>query len=103
MPGGGIIPTRSFRITFSQVSAPWGTFVRSACSSDSPPSRLLSLWHVTQYLPTTAACVAEGGSIGCCFARAATDGPTEPAAIKIATQRANDRAVNGRTSKQDSL
>ena len=65
IPGGGIIPARSFRITFSQVSAPLGTSVRSACSSDSPPVRLLSLWHVTQYLPTTAACGEEAeDSIG---------------------------------------
>src|SRR4051794_26638201 len=94
MPGGGIIPTRSFRTTFSQVAASWRTSVRSACASDSPPVRLVSLWHVTQYLVTTAACGEEPASIGRCLADAAIDGPTEPAAIRTIRPRANDGALN---------
>ena len=44
---------RNFRTTFSHVSAFFGTSVRSACWSDNPPVRCLSLWQATQYLLST--------------------------------------------------
>ena len=59
MPCGGIAPTRSLRITFSQVSAPFGTSTRLAPCSERPPVRSLSLWQVTQYRLSSAACCAD--------------------------------------------
>ena len=53
-PGGGIIPARTFRITFSQSSALAGTSARSTLSSIRPPVLSRSLWQVTQYRSTTA-------------------------------------------------
>ena len=42
-PGGGIAPTRSLRMTFSQVSASLGRSSKSAACRESPPVRALSL------------------------------------------------------------
>src|SRR5262249_34411379 len=83
MPGGGIIPARSFLITFSHVCAPFGISMRSACSSVSPPVRALSLWQETQYFFNTsdcAACPALPYSAWCCWAvvgvKVSADKPT---------------------------
>src|SRR5580698_6317732 len=53
-PWGGMAPTFSLRITFSQVSAFFGTSLRLAAWSERPPVRSLSLWQVTQYLSSSA-------------------------------------------------
>ncbi len=54
MPGGGIIPARTLRITFSQTSACDSMPVMLARSSDRPAVFVRALWHDTQYLSTTA-------------------------------------------------
>src|SRR5215471_4963756 len=64
IPAGGIIPARTFRMTFSQVSADFGTSLRSACSRVKPPVRALSLWQVTQYVLMTVVCAAAFASAG---------------------------------------
>src|SRR5271156_806501 len=51
---GGIAPTLSFRITFSQVSAFAGTFATSMSWRVRPPVLARSLWQVTQYLSSSA-------------------------------------------------
>ena len=56
MPDGGIAPTLSLRITFSQVSAFAGMFATSIFSSVKPPVLARSLWQVTQYLSSRARC-----------------------------------------------
>src|SRR5580658_2324399 len=53
-PCGGIAPTCSLRMTFSQVSAFFGTSLRFAAWRERPPVRSLSLWQVTQYLSRSA-------------------------------------------------
>ena len=53
---GGMAPTRSFRTTFSQVSAVREMSLKSADCRDKPPVRALSLWHPAQYWLTNAAC-----------------------------------------------
>ena len=42
-PTGGIMPARTFRMAFSQVSGPLGISAKSECSSERPPVRALSL------------------------------------------------------------
>jgi hypothetical protein len=64
MPAGGIMPARTFRITFSHVAADFGASLTSRCSSDRSAVRVRSLWQVTQYFVTTAACgEAEADSV----------------------------------------
>jgi hypothetical protein len=48
-PGGGIMPTRTFRTTFSQISESAGMRARSNVSSARPAVLARWLWHVTQY------------------------------------------------------
>ena len=55
-PCGGIIPPRSFRMTFSQVSAPSGIWARSILSSIRPAVLACWLWHITQYWSRSARC-----------------------------------------------
>ena len=50
MPTGGIMPPRSFMITFSQTSEWLAAAAGSSPSSDSPPVRVRALWQVTQVL-----------------------------------------------------
>src|SRR5256884_2901057 len=54
MPGGGITPARSLRITFSHNSAWSPAVVRSNFSSVKLALFVRSLWQVTQYLSRTA-------------------------------------------------
>ena len=53
-PAGGIMPARTFRMTFSQTSACAATFDRSGASSASSPVFSRWLWQVTQYLSMVA-------------------------------------------------
>src|SRR5690242_3993882 len=82
IPAGGIMPALTFRITFSQRSACAAMSVRSACSSDSSPVRVRSLWQPTQYVFTIAAsapdraAAADGGAVVC----ADPGGPTSTTA-----------------------
>src|ERR1700674_651541 len=74
IPCGGMAPTRSLRITFSQVSAAAGGLVTSAAWRVKPPVRSFSLWHVTQYLSRRARGVIAGTGLepdGCCGGGAA--------------------------------
>src|SRR5262245_58936151 len=48
-PSGGIMPTRTLRITFSQVSAWAGASASVSVSSVNPAALTRSLWQVTQY------------------------------------------------------
>ncbi len=54
MFAGGMALVRSFRTTFSQVSAPAARSVKLTPSSTSPPLFSRSLWHDTQYRLTIA-------------------------------------------------
>ena len=67
-PSGGIVPVRTFRMTFSHTSAPAGTSATSMAWSESPCVRSLSLWQVTQYLPISArgASADEPEGVACC-------------------------------------
>src|ERR1035441_1582402 len=49
LPGGGIVPARNFRMTFSQISVFDGMLDKSALSSIKPAVRTRWLWQVTQY------------------------------------------------------
>src|SRR5665213_3004941 len=65
MPDGGIAPTLSLRITISHVSALAGMFATSIFSSVNPPVLARSLWHVTQYLSSSARWGEAAGGVGC--------------------------------------
>ena len=54
MPGGGIIPARSFRIILSAVSACSAAFSTEKAWSDTFPVIKASLWQTTQYCWTTS-------------------------------------------------
>ena len=54
IPGGGICPARSLRITFSHTSAPAGIFSMSTLLRISPAVLSFSLWQVMQYRLSTA-------------------------------------------------
>src|SRR5438067_3144059 len=54
MSGGGIMPARSLRMTFSHTSACSAAFVRSSSCSDRLAVLRRSLWQVTQYRSRSA-------------------------------------------------
>src|SRR5688572_20217457 len=96
IPAGGIIPARTFRITFSHISAWLGMSLRSACSSDSSPDRVRSLWHVTQYVLTRAAWDAGEAAAGVVVPCADPVGPARTAAstrVTAAAQRAVRKVI----------
>jgi hypothetical protein len=73
MPAGGIIPARSLRTTFSQVSAWSCILATSSLSSNSPAVCKRWLWQVTQYWSSSAraeAAEATGVAGAACCERA---------------------------------
>src|SRR5215469_17763470 len=64
MPGGGIIPARSFRMTCSQISAWSATAPISRCCRERLAVLTLSLWQTTQYWSTRARSAAGEAGIG---------------------------------------
>src|SRR5687768_16370991 len=92
MPAEGIMPARTFRITFSHISACLGMSVRSARSSDSSPDRVRSLWYAAQYVLTSAAWDADADAAGTLVPCADPVGPARTAASTRAAA-AEKRAV----------
>ena len=76
MPGGGIIPARSFRVILSAVSACSAAFSTEKAWSDTFPVIKASLWQTTQYCWTTSVRVA-GATAGEPVGSAGVAGATE--------------------------
>src|SRR5688572_28618046 len=102
MPTGGIIPARTFRMTFSHVSACAGMSFRLTCSSDYSPDFVRSLWQPAQYVLMSAACDGDEAADGA-VPWAEPAGPARIAAKTRATTAENsalrkDQSVPGSTS-----